>query len=137
MENVFHVIEGSNHGGFMTTISSINFCGTPVEQPVQVQYGTSQVTNTNFKAQADTYNGKTKKSHPGRTFFGLVALAALAIAGMGYSHKAGWVNKLGEGKFKNFSETVTNKCHEWCAWTKGTCVKGWDKVKNLFTKKKD
>ena len=121
----------------MTTISSINFCGAPVEQPIQKQYGTSQITSTNFKAQADSYNGKTKKSHPGRTIFGLLAVAALAIAGLGYSHKAGWVNKLGEGKFKNFTEKVTDKCHKWCASVKNTCLNGWEKVKNFFTKKKD
>lgn len=120
----------------MTTIGNVNFCGTTVSQPSSAQYGTQQMAYTNFKAQsADTYNGKTKKSHPGRTIFGIVATAALAIAGLGYTHKAGWINKMSEGKFKNFSETVTGKCDHWCKWTKVNSKLAWRSLKTKFSKK--
>ena len=131
----------------MSTVSSIGFrsltdssCG-PNECP-KPQYVT-----TNFKGYpADSYESSQKKSHPVLAVGGILAVAALAIAGLGYAHKANWINKLGEGKFKNISETVTGKCHEWCSWTKehGTkvydsskdwCVKQFETIKGWFNKK--
>jgi len=121
----------------MTTVGNVNFCGTQANQYNQPNYSTPQLTSTNFKAkkaEADTYNGKTKKSHPLNGLVKLAIATGVIIGGLGYTHKAGWVNKLGEGKVSNWVKSATKKCHEWCSWTKGKGTEGWEWVKTKLSK---
>lgn len=122
----------------MTTVGSVNFCGTPINQSTQSNYSNPQITSTNFKAkkvEADTYNGKTKKSHPVRKLLTLAVVAAGAIVGLGYAKNANWVKNIKNEKLKKCTETVTGKCHDWSAAAKDLGIKGWNKVRNIFSKK--
>ena len=57
----------------------------------------------------------------------LIAAAGLAFAGLAYAHKANLVDKLSDGKFKDFmrkSDAITKPCHDMC-----------HKIKTFFAKK--
>ena len=50
--------------------------------------------------------------------FGVATCAALAIAGMGYAHKADLVGKMSDGKFKDIlrkTDIITEPCHKICS----------------------
>ena len=121
----------------MSTISSIGFRGDTTGTCPSGNCPKPQVITTNFKAYpADSYESSTKKkSHAGLAIIGSLVTAAGLIALMGYSHKAGWVDKIKNEKIKNFANTVTEKCHDWCSWTKNKAVSGWETVKGWFKKK--
>ena len=60
---------------------------------------------------------------------------ALIIGGLGYAHKSGWINKLGDGKIKDWSNKIAEPCHKWCGSVKKFCVDNWNKVADKFRKK--
>ena len=95
-------------------LSHPKYCAAPTIEPAQ--------DTVNFKGQP-----QEKKS----TFFTKLLMAAsvatLAVVGLGYSHKANWVDKLKDGKFKDFmkkTDVITKPCHDLCS-----------KIKNFFSKK--
>jgi len=95
----------------------------------------SNCGTVNFGAKNDEVILSNKKGKKGGKAFwataGILATGAAAIIGLAYTHKLGWVNKLGKGKFKNFAENVTEKCHDWCHWTKGEGLRLFAKTKNF------
>lgn len=86
----------------------------------------------------DTFNGKKSSSSAGKTILGLAGATALIIGGLAYAHKTNVLDKLKDGKIKDFlkkAEPATEKCHEWCSKIKQTGTEWYEKVKNMFTKK--
>ena len=101
------------------------------EVPRQIE--TLEQDTVNFRGHED----KEKKSSTLGKIAILATTAALIFGGLGYAHKAGWVEKLGEGKIKDFVNTVTEPCHDGCRKIKGWTNDGWTWVKNLFGGKKE
>ena len=93
--------------------------------------------NIDKTLECDTvcFKGKEDKEDSGLSFFGgamLVAGAtALIIGGLGCAHKYNWLNKLGDGKVKDFikkGEPAMKTCYEWCSKAKDFGVKGYNKI---------
>lgn len=120
----------------MSAINNVSFRGETTVQTPAANYAKQQYAVTNFKAQAaDSYEGpKKKKSHPGRAIVGTLAAAAGVIALMGYSHKAGWGNKIKNENLKNIINTATEKCHDWCHLAKEKGVTGWNAIVERFSR---
>ena len=71
----------------------------------------------------------------GKVFAGIAAAAVLIAGGLGYAHKAGWVNKIKSEKVKEFVSKMSEPCYNTCHKTKEYAVKYYDKIKNFFNKK--
>ena len=79
-----------------------------------------------------------ESSSTGKKVFGALTIAALLIGGLGCAHKYKLVDKLKDGKFKDFmrkSDKITEPCHKLCAKTKDYANKCYEKIKNIFNKK--
>ena len=106
-----------------------NYNECPPNQP--------ECDTVNFRGRGDSpYYTEKKRSPLGGMFLTLLGAAGV-IAGLGFAHKKGAIDKLKDGKFKDkFAEPVTNWCHEACAWTKDKGNTAWSKVKSIFSRKK-
>lgn len=102
---------------------------TPIRQNGTIQ--TPQCDSVNFRGREDREQGASV----GGILTAAVVLTAAVIGGLGYAHKANWVSKLKDGKFKDATIKATETCYNWCAKTKDTAVKYYEKVKNFFSKK--
>ena len=87
-----------------------------------------------FKGAED---GSQKGSSVLGWLFGLGIIAAVTVGGLGYAKKLGWIDKIGNETVKKYTDKIASPCHKACAKLKGWCVKGWEKIKNVFSKKKD
>ena len=91
----------------------------------------------NFKGHNQVYEEKNKTSKVG-LIAGLVTLTAATIIGLGYAKKTDCINKLKDGKMKDFLkklEPATEKCYDWCKATKTKGIELWDKIKNIGSSK--
>ena len=122
---------GSECAGSAARKVRANYSECPPNQP--------ECDTVNFRGRGDYpyYGAETKKKSP---FWGITLTllgAAGIVAGLGFAHKKGAIDKLKDGAFKTkFAEPVTNWCHEACAWTKKQGTKGVEWVKNIFKKGK-
>lgn len=120
----------------MSAVNNICFRGETEKQYSAANCPNRQYSAASFKGQpADSYEG-SKKSHPVLAITGALAFAAGVIALMGYSHKANWTKGMKDGRVKECIETATEKCHEWCHWTKDKGIECFDTVKGWFKSKK-
>ena len=61
-------------------------------------------------------------------------LGAAAIFGLlAFAHKYNWASKISDGKFKEYSDKVTEPCHKAAKWIKNN---SYDKIVKYFTDKK-
>ena len=129
----------------MSTINNVGNLGLyanesagSIAQNPKVKYEKPPVT----EPQGDTvsFRGKAKDEKKGgffKTLVGLAALAGVVIGGAGYAHKAGALNKLGDGWIKNVlkkAEPMMKKCYEWCHFVKSKGIEALDWVKGKFHK---
>ena len=82
------------------TTGSVGICPT----------STDNKDTVNFKAKNNNSEGSSFMTKV--LFF--AGATALIIGGLGYAHKSGWINKLGDGKIKNWSNKIAEPCHKWC-----------------------
>ncbi|MCQ2753744.1 MAG: hypothetical protein MJ231_01710 [bacterium] len=100
-----------------------NALNLPEQEPDTIEISSKK--NPNFKAHEDD-----KKGMSGLGVIGLTTLGAAAlIVGLGFAGKAMHNNKITNETIKNFLDKkypklVTDKCYEWCGWTKEQGVKG-------------
>ena len=84
-----------------------------------------------------SFQGREVAAQKGTSALGVIAglafSAAAVIGTLGCAKKFGWIEKLGEGKFKDFVTKIAEPCHKWCAKTKEYT---YDKVADWFSKKK-
>lgn len=102
-----------------------------------VQNASTTIPTDTLTGDTINFRGREEQSKTSaiKTLLALGITAGVTIAGLGYAHKAGWISKLGDGKFKDCLNKATNKCHDWCHSTKDFCVKQYEKIKGYFTKK--
>ena len=88
----------------------------------------------------DSFEKEDKKGISTAAVIGsLAVLTAATIGGLGYAHKAGWFEKLGEGWMKKTIgklEPAGKKCRGWCSTIKTKGNEYWVKVKDFFSSKK-
>ena len=65
--------------------------------------------------------------------FGTLIGAAAVVGLLGLAHKHNWAAKISDGKFKEYSDVVTEPCHKFCKYIKNNV---YDKVVKYFTDKK-
>lgn len=123
-------------------MNNISFYGSETSGSIAKRILAEPVRNTaSLQApQGDSVNFKgrekdEKGSSAAGAILGIAAITALAIGGLGYAHKAGWISKLNDGKFKDTANKAAEKCHDWCAKIKATSIKYYNKVKDFFSKK--
>ena len=118
----------------MESTGSIGFNPTEADIKELEKYNDS----INFRSQAYMAEPKKEKNTLAKTLGVLALLTVGVIGGLGYAHKSGAFDKLGEGWLKKalgWLEPAGKKCRGWCSTvkTKGNeCIK-W--VKGLFNKK--
>ena len=120
----------------MGGINSVAFNGYSNNMRYAQKQQDTPAEKMSFKANDYPYYNEPKKSKAGWIIGGTLLATALAIVGMGYTHK--YNEKITNEtlrKIVDWAEPATKKCHEWCAWTKNTCKSAWEKVKSWFPNK--
>lgn len=117
-------------GNNSETAGSVSETNTPLKTETTGSVSTkpqyyNSAANTNKTLNADTvcfrshnYERETSGSETALKVFGVATGAALAIAGLGYAHKVNAVEKLNEGKLKEFlrhTYIITEPCHKICS----------------------
>lgn len=64
---------------------------------------------------------------------GVLGVAAAVFGLLAFAHKYNWAGKISDGKFKEYSDKVTEPCHKAAKWIKNN---SYDKVVNFFKSKK-
>ena len=128
----------------MSSINAVNcvsFHGHGSESTGSIAHrnNPSQCPTCGSKISFRGYDEPEKKGvSTGGILGGLVAVTAATIIGLGYAHKAGGFNKLGDGWMKKTIgklEPAGKKCHEWCATIKNKSSECWTKIKGWFSPK--
>ena len=117
-------------GSGSETTGSIGHKDKPTECP---ECGTV----VNFKGHS---NGDKKGASAAGVIGGLVALTAATIIGLGFAHKKGAFQNLGEGWKKTvlgWLEKPASMCHDWCSFAKTKVTGWWENFKGFFSSKKD
>lgn len=102
------------------------------------QQSPSAASSVNFRGDDyPYYNQEPKKSHKGLWItLGTLTAVAGGIFGLGYAHKYNVLEKLGDGKIKDFlykwGNPAMETCHNWCKSVKHFGVENWNKVRNFF-----
>ena len=78
-------------------------------------------------------SGDEKKTSTTTKVVGTLIGAAAIFGLLGLAHKYNWVSKISDGKFKEYSDKVTEPCHKACKWIKNN---SYDKIVKYFTDKK-
>ena len=129
----------------MNSINCVAFCGNGESAGVPA-YSTSVKKSqcppnvpcedsVNFKSNA--YVEPKKRNSFVKWGIGLAGAAAVAIGGLGYVRKAGLINKLSDGWFKNIAkkaEPLTETCYTLCSKAKTWGVEVFDKIKGFLGK---
>ena len=122
----------SFYGGETTgSIGKRNIDNTLRKDTFQIQ--TPQKDSVNFKGRDD------EESSFGSTLFkGLVSIAVI-VGALGLAHKANLSGKIKNGKLKNIinkANKITEPCYNICHKAKELGIKGYDTIKDFFSKKR-
>ena len=64
---------------------------------------------------------------------GTIGAAAAVFGLLAFAHKYNWASKVSDGKFKEYSDKVTEPCHKAAKWIK---TNSYDKIVAFFKNKK-
>lgn len=70
-----------------------------------------------------------KKSSTATKVFGTLLGAAAIFSLLGIAHKYNWAGQISDGKFKEYSDKVTEPCHRALKWIKNN---SYDKIVKYF-----
>ena len=95
-----------------------------------VQNASTTIPTDTLTGDSINFRGREEQSKTSaiKTLLALGITTGVTIAGLGYAHKAGWISKLSDGKFKDCLNKTTGQCHDWCHSTKDFCVKQYEKI---------
>lgn len=99
---------------------------------------TTDIFPTELVKDVVDFKGSKRKENANsacKTIANLVITTGILIGGLAYAHKAGWITKMSDGKFKDILTKASKTSYEWCTKSKDTIVNTYNKVKNYFTKK--
>ena len=83
--------------------------------------------------RGNEYNEPQKKSSAGSLLFGTLLLTAGTVGLLGFAHKYNWAGKVSDGKFKEYTDVVTEPCFRACKWIKNI---SYDKIVEFFKNRK-
>ena len=77
-------------------------------------------------------SGKPKKNTSAATvILGTLGVVAATVGLLGLAHRNGWVNKLGDGKIKEYAGKAAEPCYKACKYIKNN---SYDKIVAYFKK---
>ena len=77
--------------------------------------------------------GEKKKTSNTTIILGTLAAALATMGLLGLAHKYNWAGKISDGKFKEYSDAVTEPCHKACKWLKSN---SYDKIAAYLSRNK-
>jgi len=83
--------------------------------------------------KGDTYYKQKKKTPITNVILGTLGVAAATIGLLGFAHKYNWLNNINNGKYKQYTDAVTEPCFKACKWLKNN---SYDKISAYINKKK-
>ena len=77
--------------------------------------------------------GEQKKNNTSATavVLGTLGVVAATVGLLGFAHRNGWVNKLEDGKFKEYAQKAAEPCYKACKYIKNN---SYDKIVAYFKK---
>ena len=77
------------------------------------------------------YGEPKKKTSTAAVVLSTLGTVAAAVGLLGLAHRNGWVNKLGDGKFKEYAQKAAEPCYKACKYVKNN---SYDKIVAYFKK---
>ena len=79
------------------------------------------------------YEEPKKKTSTTTIVLGTLGVVATAVGLLGLAHKYNWTNSISNGKYKQYTDAVTEPCFKACKWIKNN---SYDKIAAFINKKK-